>query len=146
MEVFNVQVQGMALRLNESLLDFRSTVRAAGGLDRDGAEAVRTLLGDRFCSRRWSLGGIGSLDDHKDHKGNDQKIDDVVDEDAVGDLCTANREGQPAEVHAAHDQADDGGQDVGHEGCHDLSKGTADDHAHGEVKHIPAHDKGPEFF
>src|SRR5688500_4041166 len=67
MEVFNVQMQGKALRLNESLLDFRSTVRAAGGLDRDGAEAVRTLLGDRFCSRRRSLGGIGSLDDHKDH-------------------------------------------------------------------------------
>ena len=65
------------------LLYFRSAVRAAGGFDRNGREALRAVfaggLGRRGRSSRF-LHVVCRLDDEEDDEGNDEKVHNGLDE------------------------------------------------------------------
>ena len=100
------------------------------------------------------------LDHKKDGGGNDEKVDDRVDEQPVVDggraslLCrgqavimlAAEIDEQAAEVHIAHQHADRGHHDVGHERTDNSSESPANDDTDGQIHNVSAHDEFFEFF
>src|SRR5581483_12145158 len=100
------------------------------------------------------------LHEEEDREGDDDEVDDRLDERAVGqhrcvrlprvgegrELLPGKVHEEPAEVDAAEQQADDGHQHVGHERVHDLPERPADDHADRQVEHAPAHGELAKLF
>ena len=91
---------------NFLLLKFGCAVGAAGCFNGYGAKAVRAFLCGWLCS--WSRGGsflcgICCFDDHKNDKGNDEKIDYGLDEQSPVEFHTVDHGNLLAEVDSAHD-------------------------------------------
>src|SRR5436190_23391777 len=95
-------------------LEFRGAMRTTGCLQRNAGKAIGTLLGSwRDGGRMGLLQTAGCSHQQKDHPGNDQEIDDSLDEQSViegrrpGLLCRLERgihlavqaDKQIAEVH-----------------------------------------------
>src|SRR5580700_10326229 len=136
----------------------RFVARGSGAL----GEQVADFLEQHFLTGRRGRGGrclgrmrlfqsVDELDGEEKHERDDQKIDDALDECAVldQDVLTGGifpqPEGQIREVEAADDLAQHRHENVADQGRHDLSEGSADDHADGEVDHVALHRKLFEF-
>lgn len=89
---------------------------------------------------------VGRLDDDEDCKGNEEKVQNGLNEGAILDCCAAEGESQTAEVDPADDQTDYWHDNIAHQRCDDFSKCAADDYRDGQVQHIAAHDELFEFF
>src|SRR5947209_9080933 len=79
-----------SFRLHPSMksgrLKLARALLAARRLERDGREAVGAVLrGRRGVGRLLALEAVVRLDDEEDHEGDDEEVDYVVDELAVGD-------------------------------------------------------------
>lgn len=82
----------IGLCLYITLLQFRGAIRAAGCFDGNGAEAMRAFLGGGCCGRGSLFGRICGFDDEEDHKGDDQEVDNVLNEIAICDHGRAHSE------------------------------------------------------
>ena len=97
---------------------------------------------------------VDPLDQQEDHDGDEQEVDDGLDEAAVldGGLLDAGRlvRGpddalQGGEVDAAEEGADDGHEHIVHQGLDDGGERAADDDAHGHIHHVATGDELLEF-
>ena len=116
---------------------------------------MRTVLGRRRGCRRGLLHPVDLLDEQKDREGDDQKIQNIVKEDAVIQRRRARRFGrgntrivfarkvneQIREIDSAQRQSDRRHQDVLDERGDNLAERGADHHAHGQVDNVASHDK-----
>ena len=138
------------------------TVRTTDRLDRNGRTTKRTFF-RRRRGRRSGLGRFLELVDLLDHDKNDerddQKINDIVEEQAVIQSRRSGflRLGQGrkrlsghiqikiAEIHFAEQKPDRRHDNITDHGGHDLSERAADDHTDRHIDHITAHDELFEF-
>lgn len=95
---------------------------------------------------------VDKADEDEDREGDDEKVDDVLDEIAVGDAGVAvaaedvgDGEGEGGEVGAAEEETDEGHEDVGDERGDDFAEGATDDDTDGEVDDVATVDEGFEF-
>src|SRR5690606_11463586 len=111
-------------------------------------------LGRRRGRRRRRLLELVELaDDHEDGEGDDDEVDDRVDELAVADDDggaavgrALQRQGEAREVHVAEQDADGRHQHSGDEGPDDLPEGGPDDYADRHVDDVPSHREVLEFL
>src|SRR4029079_5487006 len=102
---------------------------------------------------------VHRLDDHEQHPGDDDEVDEQGDEVAVGDggaILTGFLKGGGGraleldehlrEVDAAGHQSDDRHKDVVHDRLNQTAKCGADDDADGEVDHVALEGEFPEFL
>src|SRR5579862_6234498 len=116
---------------------------AAAGVDRNFAQAFWTLLGGRIG---WYLGfprpsdqGVDRSNDEEVDRGrNQQKADPGGDEITNRKYRASNRERDPGKVRLAHDESDDGINEVLNQGSHDSPKRRADHYAHRQINYIAA--------
>ena len=91
---------------------------AAHRLDRDLALAVGAHLGGGGCrcSRLCGLlvQGVDGLDDHEQHKGHDQEVDDGIDKGTNADHHITHMDADVREI-SVEKQADGGVDDVVHQ-------------------------------
>lgn len=60
-------------------------MRALGGFDRNGGQAMRAIFGRRGAGRRRFLQPVDLLDEHEDDEGNDDEVKRGLKEDPVVD-------------------------------------------------------------
>lgn len=126
-------------------------VGAAFCCQRNVAEAFGAGLG---CGLGDGLGLLDArhelIDGYHEHEihdtGDDQKLDDVVEEIADHDLAAANGKDDVTEVGLANGGADEGIDDVSHKRANNLTEGAADNDGDGEVHHISTQNKIPKSF
>ena len=122
---------------------------AADSLDSDLALAVGAHLGGGGCrcSRLCGLlvQGVNGLDDHEQHEGHDEKVDDGVEKSTDADANIADLDDDMREI-GVEEQTDDGGDDVVYQRVDDRGESRADDHTNCHVEHIAAHGEGFELF
>ena len=91
---------------------------AAHRLDGDLALAVGTHLGGGLCGSfrlsRLLVQGVDGLDDHEQHKGHDQEVDDGIDEGTNADHHIAHMDAHFREI-GVKEQADGRVDDVVHQ-------------------------------
>src|ERR1700730_369143 len=126
------------------------------------ADFLEQHLRPRWCRRCRLLAYVETrqhLDQPKDRKADDQKLDHGVEKDAdvqghgTGLLRVCESRLRRAlqgnkdvgEVDAADGQADDRGEDVLDQAVHHRGEGDADNDADGEVDHVAAHDEGTKL-
>ena len=140
------------------LLQFRSAVRAAGGVVGDDFFAVGAL--SWFLGRCFREEAVNLFYHDEDGEGHDEEVDDVVQELAVGnngdshflgfrnggDRHTGQGEEKVGEVDASQNVSQRRHDDVADQGGNDLSESGPDDNAHCHVYHIAAKSKILEFF
>ena len=85
---------------------FRGAIRAACGFDRNHGETVRAFLGTCSGGGSWFLQTADGFYHQENDKGDDQKINHILNEIAVGYLGAANSECQAREINSANDEAD----------------------------------------
>lgn len=128
----------------------------AGGIVRNFAFAIRTLSGfllRSFGRRRRGIDGpqaVNELDKHEDAQGNNEEVDDRLNEIANGKhRCIfpfAQGDGQRAEIDAAGQRGDDGRKQVIDKAGDDAGKCAADNHTNGHVDDIALEGKVLEFL
>ena len=98
--------------------------------------------------------GIGALDDQEDHEGDDQELDDRVQEGAVtqrdfsglgGGIGRLEHEFQLGKIDVAQQQPDGRHDDLIDQRGDNLAERAADDHADSQIEHIAPGDKLFEF-
>ena len=126
-------------------------------LDRDGRQAMRALFRRRRGGLFLLLHGVHAADHEEDGEGDDQEIDDGVQEQPVverhrsrplgggdrrvgtGDLPFLEHEEEVREVDVPQEEPDRRHQDVGYQRGDDRPEGRADDDAHRHVDDVPPH-------
>ena len=118
---------------------------------------IRQALAEHLVLRH---GAVHRLHHQEDGEGDDQEVDQRVDEGAVVEggragllgggerrvLSRAQHQEQVREVDAAEQLADGRHQHVAHERAHDLAEGAADDHADGQIEDVAAQRELLELF
>ena len=117
-------------------------MRTLGSVLVDLALAVRADLGGGSCGSFLRLlhdGGslVDGLDDAEQNEGDQQEVDDGIDELAQSDVGIVDGHYEGAEVKAA-DHADDGSDDILYQGCHDGCESAADDDTDCHVHYVAA--------
>lgn len=82
------------------LLELGGTVRAAGGFEWNRSETMGAFLGGWRCCRSRLLGRVDCPNHQKDDKGNNNKIDNILEEQTIFNFRAADREGQTLEIDA----------------------------------------------
>jgi hypothetical protein len=139
-------------------LQIRAAARTARRQNRDGGQAIRTIFGYRF----FALSRVHGLHDQENDEPDDQEIDDVVDEHAVGNYRNSfrfrvgERDGiafrvienieQTGQINFAQQQTDERHDDAVNQRGDDLAKSYADDYRYGQINDISARDEILEFF
>ena len=122
---------------------------AAHSLDGDLTLAVGAHLGGGLLRLGGRFGlfvqGVDKLDHNEQHKGNDEEVDDGVDELADLDAGAAQTNDHIGKI-CLEKQADQRVDDVLHQRGDNCGEGTADDNAHCHVQHVAAHGKCLELF
>ena len=119
---------------------------AAHSLDGNLTLAVGAHLGGGLLRLgRLSVQRVDKLDHNEQHKGNDEEVDDGVDERADLDAGAAQTNDHIGKI-CLEKQADQRVDDVLHQRGDNCGEGTADDNAHCHVQHVAAHGKRFEFF
>ena len=109
-----------------------------------------------------ALESVHEFNQHKHTGGDDEEINDGVDELSVGNnrdagftglgegvelaLGVVEEEKEVGEIDAAHEFADGGHEDVGDEGADDLAERAADDEANREIDDAPTQGKLFKLF
>src|SRR5207248_11647547 len=121
--------------------------------------AVGAFFGNR-CGDRLRPHPVYLPDEQKHGEGNDQKLEDRIQEVPVGDNRSAGRfrlrEGwigaggevdeQVFKIHPSDNQSDRRHQDVVHERRHNLSEGRTDDQTDRKIQYVAADGKLFEFL
>lgn len=128
----------------------------AGGVVCNFAFAVGTLPGFFYRGFRCRGGGIDGtqavdeFDKHEDAQGNDEEVDDRLNEIANGKhrciFTFAQGNGQRTEINAAGQRGDDGRKQVIDKAGDDAGKCAADNHTNGHVDDIALEGKVLEFL
>ena len=115
------------------------------GLQRNRGQALRAGLGGRLGRGRLPQ-PIDLLDYQKHAQGDDQEIENTVDENAVPEACLlAQRNRELGEIHLAQQHSDRRHHHVVHQRADDLAEGPADDDAHGHIHGIAFDGEVPDF-
>src|SRR5688572_4356682 len=119
------------------LLQFRRTVRTAGGFEGNGREAKGAFL---CCGRRrlLSFQSVHRAHNQEDNEGNDQKIDNVLDKRTPSQFGASYSKYAFAEINPTCKQTNQGHNKIIHEGSNNLSKGSTDDHTDRQIHHVAA--------
>src|SRR5260221_8012517 len=139
-------------------LQFSAARGTSRGLNRNRCQAVRTVFPGRVSVSHL----VDNLNQKEDYQRDDQKVDNVVDERAVGyhghglGLCVGERNRhalrfvehveQTRKVDLAEQQSDGRHDDAVHKRGHDLAKGDADDYGYRQVNDVCAGNELFEFF
>ena len=89
--------------------------------------------------------GVDGLDDHKQHKGHDQEVDDGGDKCTNADHHITHMDAHFREI-CVEEQADEGVDDITHQRVDDGRERTADHNTDCHIQHVAAHGEGLEFF
>jgi len=129
-------------------LNIRRAMRAFGGFQRNLRDAARAIaFADRLAHKTVSL-----FDNQKDDEGDNEEIDDRVDEQSVIDcrspggfgggerivMFVRQADEQAREIHLAEQQADRRHDDIADERRNDLAECRADDDADRQIDNIAA--------
>ena len=128
-----------------ALRDRLRAVHAPRRLARDVGEALGAFLGGNVM--RFPAEQRPRLHDEEEHReGDEYERDDGVDEVAVHEAATVQRENEPAEVRCLDHRRDERREEVGDERIHDGAEGCADHDADRQIDGVPAEHKLFEFF
>jgi hypothetical protein len=123
---------------------------AAGGRDRDVAEALRAgLCGGNFDCRRVELPeqilrGQNQQEIH--NSGDDEEVDDGGEEGAVFDLAAMEIEDEAVKAGLANDGTNQGADDVGGKCGDDGAERCANDDGDSQIHHVAAEDEIAKTF
>src|SRR5215510_8168060 len=127
-------------------LELGCAIWAAFGFDRDCGKAVWAFFGSRFCCRGRLLGCVDCPHHQKDHKGNNDEVNDILDKVAIGYFRTAYLEGETLKIDSTNDQTDERHNNIVHKRGDDFSECTADDHSNCQIDDVTAYGKIPKLF
>ena len=117
-------------------------MRAAGCVLVDFREALWAVFG------LWSRYGLfleeseffaelrDLVDSHPDGEGDDEEVDDGLEEFPVRDSRCADGEREIGDVDTIEDDTDEWSDDIGYERCHDLPEGCTDNDTDCEIDDI----------
>lgn len=108
----------------------------------------------------WLGEALRHADDEEDGDGDDQKVDDGVEEVAVidgngtgllgfrqrGIMRSGQADEEVGKIDSAEEFADRGHDDVRHQGGDDFAESTANDDSDGQIEDVTAHNEGLEIF